>query len=77
MWKLIKPTLRIGDADQLQQLEGACACRRLADTEMNQHRLHDLKANRQHRVKRRHRLLKNHRDVAAAYGAHLVGRQFQ
>ena len=77
MWKLIQTALRIGNADQLQQLQGARTCRRFADTEMNQHRLHDLKADRQHRIERSHRLLKNHRDVAAAYGAHLVGRQFQ
>src|SRR5215472_12963813 len=36
------------------------------------HRLADLSADGEHRIERRHRLLEDHRDVVAAYRAHLA-----
>src|SRR5215831_7905834 len=38
---------------------------------MKLHRLADLSADGEHRIKRRHRLLEDHRDVVAAHRAHL------
>ena len=44
---------------------------------MNEQRLHHLLADRQDRVERGHRLLEDHRDVAAADLAHLFRRERQ
>ena len=55
----------------------ARARRGLRHRQMNDQRLHDLEADRQHRIERAHRLLENHRDIAAADGAHFIGRQLQ
>src|SRR6185295_6663564 len=47
----------------------------LVHLQMDEQRLHNLQANRKHRIERRHRLLKYHRDVAAAHLTHfLVGK---
>ena len=43
---------------------------------MQADRLGNLLADGEHRVKRSHRFLKNHRDVGAAHAAHLRGRLF-
>ena len=69
---LVEPALGVGDADQPQQLDGARARLRLAHAEMDEQRLHDLQADRQDRIERGHRLLEDHRDVAAADLAHLL-----
>src|SRR5436305_1517562 len=47
----------------------------LADVLMEDYRLHDLCADREDRVERRHRLLKDHADVAAADRLHLALRE--
>ena len=69
---LVKPAIRIGNADHLQQIERAGARRRLVHVEMDHQRFHDLEPDGQHRVQRRHRLLEDHRDIAAANLAHFV-----
>ena len=67
---LIQPRLGIRDTHQLQQF----LCPRPSGfgrhTQMQQQRLANLEADGQHRIQRRHRILKNHRDIAPAYGAH-------
>ncbi len=74
---LFQPPRAVGDADELQQFErtrlGLCVCH----LQVDEQRLHDLLADREHRVERGHRLLEDHRDVAAADRAHLVGGQFE
>ncbi len=69
---LLEPALAVGDADQPQQLERPRACVCLAHPEMDEQRLHDLLPDRQDRIERGHRLLKDHRDIAPAHLAHLV-----
>ena len=69
---LLEPAHRIGDADQPQQLDGAPLRRRAVGAAMLLEGLGDLPADRQHRVQRGHRLLKDHADVAAAHLAHLL-----
>ena len=44
----------------------------LAHLQMDDQRLHDLLSDRQDRIERGHRLLEDHRDVAAAHLAHLL-----
>ena len=72
---LLEPALAVGDADQPQQLERARARLRLAHLEVDEQRLHDLLPDRQDRIERGHRLLEDHRDVAAAHLAHLARRR--
>ena len=63
----IDPLLGFGNADFAQQLRSpASRASALVDLLMQHDRLHDLRADREHRVERRHRLLKDHADVAAA-----------
>ncbi len=69
---LLEAALRIGDADQRQQLDGARLRGFLGHAEMDEQRLRDLKPDPQDRVERRHRLLEDHRDVMAADLAHLL-----
>ena len=64
--ELLQPALRIGYADQRQQLDGAGLRLSLAHVHVNEQRLHHLQSDRQHRIERGHRLLEDHRDVAAA-----------
>jgi hypothetical protein len=51
------------------------ARRERASSRVELEHLGDLAADRQHRVERRHRVLEDHRDVAAAHAPHLLGRQ--
>ena len=44
---------------------------------MRAHRLGDLVADGEHRIKAGHRLLEDHRDAIAADVAHLCGRQIE
>ena len=60
----------LGNADGAQELDGHAACVRLAHVLMQQNRFGDLIAYGKHRVERGHRLLEDHRDVAAAQPAH-------
>ena len=69
---LLEPALAVGDADEPQQLERPRARLALAHLQVDEQRLHDLLADRQDRIERGHRLLEDHRDVAAAHLAHVV-----
>ena len=69
---LLEAALRIGNAHQLHELDGTRLRLLLRHAEMDEERLHDLEADRQHRVERCHRLLEDHRDVASPDLAHLV-----
>ena len=68
---LFEAPRRIGDADKAEQFDGAGAGLALAHAEMDAQRLGDLQSDRQDRIERGHRLLEDHRDVAAANLAHL------
>ncbi len=69
---LAEPPGSVGDADHLQELDGAASSLALVHALVDEQRLHDLQADGQHRIERGHRLLEDHRDVAAADGAHVV-----
>ena len=69
---LLEPARAVGDADELEQFEGACRRLLVVHLQMNLQGLHHLLADGQHRIERGHRLLENHRDVAAALLAHLL-----
>ena len=62
----------LGDAGARQQLDGTGACRIRPQSFVQLKHLADLIAHRVQRVERRHRLLKNHGDAAAAQAAHLA-----
>ena len=57
---------------KLQEFDRARLRFRVGHAEMDLQRLFDLKADREDRVQRGHRLLEDHRDVAAADFAHLL-----
>ena len=57
---------RIRNADLREQLDGALASGAPAQAQVQTQRLLELEADGEHRVERRHRLLEDHRDVAAA-----------
>ena len=61
-----EPHLRAGDADEVEQLGGALVRRLLVEVEVGLERLPDLATDREHGVQARHRVLEDHRDVAAA-----------
>ena len=67
---LLQPALGLGDAHGGQRLDRRGAGRGRADVAVRADRLGELAADRQDRVQRRHRLLKDHGDVAAAHPAH-------
>jgi hypothetical protein len=69
---LLEPALRIGDADEAEQLDRASLGLCVAHAQMNLERLHELQSDCQDRIERSHRLLEDHRDVAAADFAHLL-----
>ena len=68
---LIEPALRVGDADQPKQFDRARSRLLVIHPELNLQRLGDLQSDGQDRIERGHRLLEDHRDVAAADLAHL------
>ena len=74
---LVEPVRGVGNADECEQFD--CARLGLGGThvQVNEQRLHQLQPDRQYRVQRRHRLLEDHRDVAAAHLAHLLVVEFQ
>ena len=69
---LLEPARGIGNADQPQQFDRAGARLLVVHAEMDLQRLDDLQPDGQDRVERGHRLLEDHRDVAAADFAHLL-----
>ena len=72
MWVLLEPARPVGNADELKQLKRACARLSVGHVQVNLQRFHHLLADRKDRIERGHRLLENHRDVAAALLAHLL-----
>src|SRR5690606_893792 len=68
---------RVGDADQLQQLQGAGAGGLPVQPLVQEQHLADLPLDIVQRVQRRHRLLKDHRDAVAAHLAQLFLAQGQ
>jgi hypothetical protein len=77
VWILLQAPLAVGDADELKQFERARFGLRGRHLQMDEQRLHDLLADREDRVERGHRLLEDHRDVAAADLAHLLGGELE
>ena len=63
--------LRLRDVDEAQHLDRPAQRRLVVEPLVQGQGLGDLPADRQHRVQRRHRLLKDHRNVVAAHVAHL------
>ena len=69
---LVEPLRRRGNADLLEQLDGALAQHaRLGARLVEPQRLEHLAAHGVHGVQRGHRFLEDHRDAAAAHVAHL------
>src|SRR6185503_17372886 len=68
---------RVGDADHLQQLEGAGAGRSALHPAMDLEDLANLAPDVPDRVQRRLRLLEDHADPVAAQLAHLVGLELE
>ena len=69
---LVKAAICVGYAHQPQQLQRTRARCIGRHAQMQKQRLHDLITDGEHRVQRGHRVLKNHCNVASAYGAHGV-----
>ena len=63
---LVEPAFRVGNADKGQQFDGARLRLLVVHAEMDLQRLLDLQPDGQDRVERGHRLLEDHRYVAAA-----------
>jgi hypothetical protein len=66
---------RVGDADLRQQFRGTTACLSPRQSLVRAKLLGDLPPDGVHRRQRRHRILEDHRDLAAAHTAHLTLRQ--
>ena len=62
---LVDPAAGVGDAHQVEQLDGALARLDARQPAMQHHRLGDLVADRQHGIERGHRSLEDHGDAAA------------
>src|SRR5436190_3670283 len=62
----------IRDSDGLKELDCAVARLARADALVNDHRLRDLIADREHRIQRRRRLLEDERDLRSADRLHLA-----
>ena len=72
-----QPRLGIGHLDQAQQLQRALAQPGLGPALVDLERLDDLEADGVARVQAGHRVLEDHRDVAAGDAAALAGAEFQ
>ena len=68
---LADPPLGLGDVHEAQHVDGFGERRTPRQPLMQGQGLGDLTADRQHRIERGHRLLKDHRDLVAAHPAHL------
>ena len=66
----IYPLRRVGNSDHVQQCDRPFARRATAEALMQDQGFADLVGDRQHRVQRRHRVLEDHRDLAAADAPH-------
>jgi hypothetical protein len=73
----LQDLLRIGQVHRGQQFEHARTARRAVARAVDLQHLVDLRADAQHRVQRRHRLLEDHRDAVAAQLAQPLGRGLQ
>ena len=62
----VEPAFGGGNADDIHQLQGPGPPLPAVQRGMRDQVFLDLQADRQHRIERRHRLLENHRDLAAA-----------
>ena len=71
----VEPAGGVGDADLVEQLEGAAARGGAAETLVQDQHLVDLPLDRVQRVERGHRLLEDHRDAVAAHGEQLARRR--
>jgi hypothetical protein len=69
---LAEAALGIGQADELQEFDGARPGVLPGDVAMHEQGFGDLVADGEHRVQRGHRLLEDHRDLLAAQLAHLA-----
>ncbi len=68
---------RVGNPDELEHLDAAVEGLLLRDLLVLQVHLHQLEADREHRVQRRHGLLKDHADLVAAHVANAFIVQLQ
>src|SRR3954470_12156952 len=74
---VMHPRFRRRDPDQLEHFNRFVECFFFRKLLMNGYRLTDLIAEREHGIERRHRLLKDHRDLIAANRAHLAHIEIQ
>src|SRR6266850_8133381 len=65
MRKCIDAPLRVGDADLVEQFKYSCTALLAIQAKMRAQRLGDLEPDRKARIERGHRLLEDHRHVAA------------
>ena len=72
---VVEALARVRDVHLLEQLDRALARLVARDVEVPLHRLGQLQADRERRVQRRHRILEDHRDLAAAHVFELVLRE--
>ena len=63
---------RLGNAHQVQHLDGTLERSLAVHVAVEDQGLGDLLADGHHRVERRHRLLKDHRDLVAAHTSHFL-----
>jgi hypothetical protein len=68
----VRALLRAGDADEAEQLDRARPCLRLRDVAVRADRLDKLPADLVEGVKRRQRVLEDHRDLVAADALQVV-----
>ncbi len=69
---LLEALRGIRNAHEREQLYGTLARLLLGHSQVKTKRLHDLVADGEHRVQRRHRLLESHGDVASPDRAHVI-----
>ena len=67
-----EPLVGAGNADEAERVAGAAAGLGAADALVGLHGLDHLRVDAQDRVQRHHRVLEDHRDVAAAKPAHVL-----
>ncbi|KAH0444816.1 hypothetical protein KCU90_g743, partial [Aureobasidium melanogenum] len=75
--KVEHPPLRLRNPHQFEQLHGTLPCRGFGQALMLAQGLDDLRADRQHGIERRHRLLEDHRNLLPANLPNLARRQIE